>query len=90
MSRSLEGTKTALLCHTIVRGHLKVHRRVVHFWINGGAGVIAELRSVVQEKDRGIGASSSGFVQRIDEISFFGGRCNTDYEKRVNWMGANI
>ena len=33
------------------------------------AGVMAELRNVVLEKYRGGGASSRGFVRRIDEIS---------------------
>ena len=40
-------------------------------------GVVAEWRSVVQDKYTGRGASSPRFVQKIGETPFFGGRCNT-------------
>ena len=45
---------------------------MAHVRINGVAGVVAEsLRNVAQEKYRGAGASSRGFVQRIGKKTFF-------------------
>ena len=40
---------------------------MVAFGIEGVAGVVTELRNVVQEKEGGRGASSRGFVPRIDK-----------------------
>ena len=41
------------------------------------AKVVAERRNVVEEKYTGRGASSRRFVQKISEMTFFCGRCNT-------------
>ena len=49
---------------------------MVHFGIKGVAEVVAERRNVVQEKSTGRVASSRRFVRKIDDLMFFGGRCN--------------
>ena len=48
MSRSLEGTKTAVALPHCSESTGESNRRVVRFWIDGVAGVVAELRNVVQ------------------------------------------
>ena len=51
MSRSLEGTKTAVaLPHRFESTFERDYRRVVHFRINGVAGAMAELRNVVRTR----------------------------------------
>ena len=50
---------------------------MVHFGIKSVAEVVAERRNVVQEKYAGRGGSSRRFVQKIGEMIFFCGRCNT-------------
>ena len=62
---------------TLSLEHLRVHRRVVHFGVKTVAEVVAERRNVVQEKYTGRGASSRRFVQKIGEMTYFCGRCNT-------------
>ena len=44
---------------------------MVRLFIDGVAGVVAELRNIAQEKYRGRGDSSRGFTQRIGNNSFF-------------------
>ena len=73
MSLSLEGTKTAVALPHCSES-TKDHRRVVDSGIDGEAGVMAELRTIVRKKYRGRGASRCGFVPRT---GFFCGRCNT-------------
>ena len=75
-SRSLEDTNIAVaLPHCS-----ESTKEVVDFRIRGEAGVRAELRNVVHQKNGGRGASGRGFVRRIVFFFFFflgGGRCNT-------------
>ena len=43
---------------------------MVDFRLRGEAGVMAGLRNIVRKKNGGKGASSRGFVGRIDFIAF--------------------
>ena len=81
MSRSLRGHENCgrvatLLLHCS-ESTPRVHRRVLRFWIDGVAGVVAELRNVVQKNYRGRGASSRGCSK--NRLLFFCccGRCKT-------------
>ena len=58
----------------------------MHFGIKSVAEVATERRIVVQEKCTGIGASSRRFVQKIVEMTFFRGQCNTGAQKF--WAGT--
>ena len=70
MSRSLKGTKTAVALPHRSESTPRVHRRVVCFWIDGVACVMAEVLNVLQEHTEVRGASSRGFVQRIGKNFF--------------------
>ena len=70
MPPSLEGTKTAAaLPHWCSESTEESIAGWCVFLIDGVAGVMAESRDVVQEKQRGRGASSRGFVTRIGIIT---------------------
>ena len=55
----------------------------MRFSTNGVAGVMAELPNIVQEKYRGRGASSRGFVARLGEKKLCDATHDTCFQETI-------